>query len=96
MDKIKSFLKRIEILNRRTILLSWLASYAAVLIIPLIASIFISGHMRNVVREETIAANELKLEILKDKVDEFFFEGERLANEIFSTPMWQSLPRQRR
>ena len=83
MDKIKSFLKRIDFLNRRTILLSWLASYAAVLIIPIIASIFISGHMRNVVREETVAANELKLEILKDKVDEFFFEGERLANEIF-------------
>lgn len=69
--------------NRKSILMSWLISYLMVLIIPLIGNFFINVYIKNILKIEITNANQLKLDILKDKVDTFFFESERLSNETF-------------
>lgn len=69
--------------NRKSILISWLISYLLVLIIPLLGNFVINVYIKNILKTEITNANQLKLDILKDKVDTFFFESERLSNETF-------------
>lgn len=72
--------------SQKSILISWLISYLVILIIPLFANFVINMHIKDILKTEIMNTNQLKLDILKDKVDTFFFESERLSNETFFNP----------
>lgn len=70
-------------INRKSILVSWLISYLIIFIFPLTGNYIINEYIRDMLKTEITSANKLKLEILKSNVDNFFFESERMSNELF-------------
>lgn len=82
MGRIADFFRKRHISGRKTILISWLVSYIAVLIIPIIGNFVIDFYIRDAFVEEIAHSNNLRLEVLRNEVDKFFYEGERLADML--------------
>lgn len=81
-NKFKNYNKNKSIFNRHTILLSWLISYIIVLLIPFAGNLIVNARVHHIIEEDIFASNKMRLEILRDKVDVFFHESERIASEM--------------
>lgn len=69
--------------NQKSVMVSWLISYLIIFIIPFTGNCVINVYIREMLKTEVTAADRLKLDILKSNVDNFFFESERMSNELF-------------
>lgn len=75
-------LKRFRI-NPRSVVIAWLISYLAILMVPIMVSSFIYESSKNILRSEIHRANDALLNETKELIDNELNSVKRLATELF-------------
>ncbi|NHN30410.1 helix-turn-helix domain-containing protein [Paenibacillus agricola] len=72
------------LLNRRSVVMTWLISYILVLFVPILFSAALYGEAKRTIDEQIQRANDTLLKQMQDAIDNEIDQINRLTNEIYS------------
>ncbi|RXZ82440.1 AraC family transcriptional regulator [Paenibacillaceae bacterium] len=70
------------LLRRRSIILTWLLSYLAILFVPILISVFVYNQSQGILKSETHRANNVLLKEVREVIDNQVQNVQRLTTEL--------------